>query len=101
MRCPKCQTENPDDSKFCKECASSLLGSREAQPLHIKTLESPALVLNPGDVLSERYEILQLRWNQIDFENRVITVERTKSGRSRQIPINLTLFDEFSRLRVA
>jgi class 3 adenylate cyclase len=25
MRCPTCQTENPDDAKFCRECGSSLL----------------------------------------------------------------------------
>jgi len=25
MRCPTCQTENPDEAKFCRECGSSLL----------------------------------------------------------------------------
>ena len=25
MRCPKCQFENPDDKKFCRECGSKLL----------------------------------------------------------------------------
>jgi hypothetical protein len=24
MKCPKCQHENPDDSKFCNECANKL-----------------------------------------------------------------------------
>ncbi|MFC2166147.1 zinc-ribbon domain-containing protein, partial [Acidobacteriota bacterium] len=22
MKCPKCDTKNPDDSKYCKECAA-------------------------------------------------------------------------------
>jgi class 3 adenylate cyclase/tetratricopeptide (TPR) repeat protein len=25
MKCPKCQTENPDDRKFCRECGAKLL----------------------------------------------------------------------------
>jgi len=24
MKCPKCQTDNPDDAKFCNECANKL-----------------------------------------------------------------------------
>jgi len=24
MKCPKCQHENPDDAKFCNECANKL-----------------------------------------------------------------------------
>ncbi len=29
MKCPRCQTDNPDGSKFCKECATSLTGAEE------------------------------------------------------------------------
>jgi integrase len=33
-------------------------------------------------------EILNLRWDQVDFDNREIKVENTKSGKPRSIPIN-------------
>lgn len=48
-------------------------------------------------------EILNLRWNMIDFENRIITLKQsdgftTKSKRERTIPINQTLFDILQRI---
>ena len=46
------------------------------------------------DYVSSRRELLQLRWSHIDFEREVIHVvnnrnqgSRTKSGRSRQVPM--------------
>jgi len=38
-------------------------------------------------------EILNLRWDQVDFFNREIKVENTKSGKPRFIPINDLLFE--------
>jgi excisionase family DNA binding protein len=35
-----------------------------------------------------RAEILNLRWAQVDLKKRTISVERTKSGKTRVIPIN-------------
>lgn len=56
-KCPKCQTDNPDDSKFCKECASPLPGIKEA--MHTKTLETPTEELKRGSVFAGRYEIIE------------------------------------------
>jgi hypothetical protein len=25
MKCPKCQTDNPEDKKFCRECGADLV----------------------------------------------------------------------------
>jgi len=48
-----------------------------------------------------RSEILSLKWDQVDLCKKTIHVERTKSGKSRIIPINSVLLDELSRLRQA
>ena len=52
-RCPKCDTDNPSDSKFCKECASPL------KPLEgvsvTKTILSPTIA--SGKTLTGKYKI--------------------------------------------
>jgi len=44
-------------------------------------------------------EILRLQWNQIDFRNREIRVEKTKSERFRYIPMNSVLEEMFQRMK--
>ncbi len=45
IKCPKCDTDNPSDSKYCKECATPL-PSQEASVT--KTLETPNEELTPA-----------------------------------------------------
>jgi integrase len=52
--------------------------------------------LNTG---MRRGEILDLRWENVDFERRFIRVERSKNGRSRKVPMNSTLAAELKLLR--
>ncbi len=59
MKCPQCSSDIGDDSKFCKECGTNITTVGEVQPQFTKTLESPALVLDQGKVLADRYEILE------------------------------------------
>jgi serine/threonine-protein kinase len=57
MKCPKCNLDNPDDSKFCKECGTNITSVEEA-PAFTKTLETPFSQLIKGTTLADRYEIL-------------------------------------------
>ena len=57
MECPKCRTVNPDDSKFCKECATRL--GLADQPSFTQTLETTTDELARGTVFAGRYEIIE------------------------------------------
>lgn len=43
-------------------------------------------------------EILALRWEDVDLQNRKVTVKNTKNNEIRVIPINQTLYQELSNL---
>jgi len=55
MKCPKCNTENPVNHKFCSECATPL----ESDVVHTKTLETPTEELKRGSVFAGRYEVIE------------------------------------------
>ena len=40
MRCPKCQVDNPVDSKFCSECGTQLGFSKEEIAAAKKAIEN-------------------------------------------------------------
>jgi len=57
VKCPKCQTDNPSDSKFCKECASPL---RVPVSIDITaTLDAAKEELTAGSTIVNRYEVLE------------------------------------------
>ena len=68
MKCPQCHTDNPSDSKFCKECATPLptrLSQKSDPPSkdfsvsHTQTLQVQTKELTRGSTLSERYEVIE------------------------------------------
>jgi serine/threonine protein kinase/tetratricopeptide (TPR) repeat protein len=59
MKCPSCQTENPSDSKFCRECATPLPSSRPSPPLVTETLETAHEELTTGTLFAGRYQIIE------------------------------------------
>ena len=57
MKCPNCQTENPSDSKYCRECAEPLTST--GMPAFTRTLETPREGLSRGALFADRYEIVE------------------------------------------
>jgi serine/threonine-protein kinase len=57
--CPKCNTENLSDSKYCKECATPLPSAEEIQASFTKTLLTPVKDLIQGTLFAGRYEIIE------------------------------------------
>jgi serine/threonine protein kinase/tetratricopeptide (TPR) repeat protein len=57
IKCPKCQTENPDTQKFCGECATplGLPGDSGAT----ETMEAPKEELTTGSTFAGRYQIIE------------------------------------------
>jgi tetratricopeptide (TPR) repeat protein/predicted Ser/Thr protein kinase len=67
MKCPSCHTDNPPDSKFCKECATPLPPSLHKPPsqpsppppLVTETLETAPEELTLGSLFAGRYQIIE------------------------------------------
>jgi len=57
MKCPKCQTDNPQNSKYCAECATRLDSS--ISPSFTMTMDTNADELTRGLVFAGRYEIIE------------------------------------------
>ncbi|MFC2142461.1 protein kinase [Acidobacteriota bacterium] len=59
MKCPKCQTENPDTVKFCGECGTNITSAGDAQPFITKTIETQREELTTGSTFAGRYQIIE------------------------------------------
>ena len=57
MQCPKCQHENPDNTRFCGDCGEAL-GPSEGVSL-TKTLITPRDSLKEGSTVGGRYTIIE------------------------------------------
>jgi serine/threonine protein kinase/tetratricopeptide (TPR) repeat protein len=59
QKCPKCETVNAADSKFCKECATPLPSGAMGQASFTLTLETTPDELARGTLFAGRYEIIE------------------------------------------
>ena len=59
IRCPRCQAENPSDSKFCKECATALTPAADVSAFPTQTMEAARQDLTTGTIFAGRYQIVE------------------------------------------
>jgi hypothetical protein len=59
MKCPKCQTDNADTSRFCADCGTRLDLGEGIQVSPTKTLETPKEVLTTGSIFAGRYQVIE------------------------------------------
>ena len=71
MKCPKCQSENPETQKFCGECGTRISPTREGEPefpqtpvsppasLPTETLQAFREELTTGSIFAGRYRIVE------------------------------------------
>lgn len=83
--------ESPGRIRFLNECEiKALLNACEG------LLKS--MVITGIHTGMRRGELVNLKWQDIDPVNRIITVTQTKNNRVKNIPISKTLFDELMKL---
>ncbi len=59
MKCPRCQNENPEGTRFCGRCGRELPGSGETVASGTATLQTPSKGLERGTTFARRFEIIE------------------------------------------
>jgi serine/threonine protein kinase len=59
MKCPRCQHDNPEDTRFCGRCGRELPGSGETAELGTATFQTPTKGLERGTTFARRFEIIE------------------------------------------
>jgi len=59
MKCPSCRTDNPPDSKYCKECSTPLRAPKDLSLAQAETLLQPIKELSAGSTFAGRYQIIE------------------------------------------
>ncbi len=59
MKCPKCGSENPSDTRFCGQCASPLQPAEPSGTPPPQTFLMPLLELKTGTLFAGRYQVIE------------------------------------------
>ena len=59
MKCPKCQHDNPANTRYCGGCGFALISPDKIPLAKTLTLETPIVELERGSVFADRYEIIE------------------------------------------
>ncbi len=57
MKCPSCQSEVSEDSRFCSKCGSAVHLAAEGEVSFTKTLTTPRPAIASGSLLAGKYRI--------------------------------------------
>ena len=60
MKCPKCQVDISDDSRFCSKCGTPIHDGEEILFSHTRTVLKPMDMLSPGTMLAGKYKIIEV-----------------------------------------
>jgi serine/threonine protein kinase/Tfp pilus assembly protein PilF len=58
IKCPKCQLDNPETSRFCADCGTPLRPARATPPI-AETLQAPIRELTTGSIFAGRYQVIE------------------------------------------
>ncbi len=61
MKCPKCQHENPSETRFCGNCAAPLRPTSPPAdiPFPSETIQAPVRELDTGTLFASRYQVIE------------------------------------------
>ena len=59
MKCPRCDSDNPDNTRFCGQCAFPLPLSDKIPYSQTETLRTPIEELSIGSTFAGRYQIIE------------------------------------------
>lgn len=59
IKCPKCQFENPADTRFCGNCAAPLASAQEIAFSKTMTIQQPPKFISRGSTLAGKYRIVE------------------------------------------
>ncbi|MFC2165969.1 protein kinase [Acidobacteriota bacterium] len=58
MKCPQCDTDNLEDSRFCRSCGETLKNAKDIDSSLTKTIRTPATGYDKGSIFAGRYHII-------------------------------------------
>jgi len=59
MKCPRCQNENPEGTRFCGRCGRELPGAGDTAASGTATFQTPSKGLERGTTFARRFEIIE------------------------------------------